>query len=181
MVLLPEQWDAISRFLETGGSILWLILATAVVLWMLILERYWFHYRVYPRLLAGLSDSWQGRSCSGRWSERHILARQIADLSDQLHRSISLIRTLIALCPLLGLLGTVTGMIQVFDVIAVTGTGNPRAMASGVSMATIPTMAGMVVALSGLYFSTHLQRSARTKARLAADRLARQARSGVLS
>ena len=60
---------------------------------------------------------------------------------------------LIKLCPLLGLLGTVTGMIHVFDVMAVTGTGNARAMASGISLATIPTMAGMVIAIAGLYFS----------------------------
>jgi len=60
---------------------------------------------------------------------------------------------LIGLCPLFGLLGTVTGMIHVFDVMAVTGTGNARAMASGISQATIPTMAGMVIAIAGLYFN----------------------------
>jgi biopolymer transport protein ExbB len=53
---------------------------------------------------------------------------------------------------MLGLLGTVYGMIEVFDVLAVMGSGNPRAMSTGVAKATIPTMAGMTVALSGLYF-----------------------------
>jgi len=43
-------------------------------------------------------------------------------------------------------------MIEVFDVLAVMGSGNPRAMSTGVAKATIPTMAGMTVALSGLYF-----------------------------
>lgn len=66
----------------------------------------------------------------------------------------SSIDLLILICPLMGLLGTVTGMINVFDVMAVTGTGNARAMASGISMATIPTMAGMVVSLIGIYFKT---------------------------
>ena len=51
-------------------------------------------------------------------------------------------------------------MIEVFDVMAAAGSGNPRAMASGVSRATIPTMAGMVAALSGLYFSARLSRRA---------------------
>ena len=64
-----------------------------------------------------------------------------------------MVKTLVALCPLLGLLGTVTGMIEVFDVMAIAGSGNARAMAAGVSKATIPTMAGMVAAISGLYFS----------------------------
>ena len=59
------------------------------------------------------------------------------------------VKTLVALCPMLGLLGTVTGMIEVFDVMAAGG-GNTRGMAAGVSKATLPTMAGMVAAPLGL-------------------------------
>ena len=55
------------------------------------------------------------------------------------------------LCPLLGLLGTVTGMIEVFNVMAVTGGGDAKSMAGGVERSTIPTMAGMVSALSKAY------------------------------
>jgi len=69
----------------------------------------------------------------------------------QLQQSLGLIKSLVAVCPLLGLLGTVTGMIEVFDVMAVMGTGSARAMASGISKATIPTMAGMVGALTGVF------------------------------
>nr|NIP17524.1 MotA/TolQ/ExbB proton channel family protein [Xanthomonadales bacterium]NIX12314.1 MotA/TolQ/ExbB proton channel family protein [Xanthomonadales bacterium] len=79
--------------------------------------------------------------------------------------------TCVALCPLLGLLGTVTGMIEVFDVMAISGTGNPRSMASGVSKATIPTMAGMVAALSGIAMSTYLQRKAGRERELLSDHL----------
>ena len=75
----------------------------------------------------------------------------------------SIIKTLIALCPLLGLLGTVTGMIEVFEIMAAVGTGNARAMASGISKATIPTMAGMVGALSGIYFNARLERMIKRK------------------
>jgi biopolymer transport protein ExbB len=53
-------------------------------------------------------------------------------------------------------MGTVTGMIEVFDVMALSGSGNARSMASGVSKATIPTMAGMVGALSGVFLVTVL-------------------------
>jgi biopolymer transport protein ExbB len=84
----------------------------------------------------------------------------VSRLNIKLRQSLPMIHTLVALCPLLGLLGTVTGMIEVFDVMAIAGNGNPRAMASGVSKATVPTMAGMVAALSGLYFSVRLDRSA---------------------
>jgi biopolymer transport protein ExbB len=53
-------------------------------------------------------------------------------------------------------MGTVTGMVAVFDAMATQG-GNARSMASGVSMATIPTMAGMVASLSGVMATTYLQ------------------------
>ena len=76
-----------------------------------------------------------------------------------------------SLCPLLGLLGTVTGMIEVFDVMALAGSGNSRAMASGVSKATIPTMAGMVAALSGLILSVQLDRFAERESERVSDHL----------
>jgi len=76
-----------------------------------------------------------------------------------------------AVLPLLGLLGTVTGMIQVFDVMAFTGTGNARLMAGGVSAATIPTMSGLVAALSGLYLATYLEQRADNKIKHAEDLL----------
>ncbi len=74
-----------------------------------------------------------------------------------------------AILPLLGLLGTVTGMIQVFNVMAVVGTSNARLMAGGVSAATIPTMAGLVAALSGLYLAVYLQRRANKAAHVITD------------
>jgi biopolymer transport protein ExbB len=57
---------------------------------------------------------------------------------------------------MIGLLGTVYGMIEVFEVLSFLGTGNPRAMSSGVAKATIPTMASMVITLFGLYFRQDL-------------------------
>ena len=75
------------------------------------------------------------------------------------------------LCPLLGLMGTVTGMIEVFDVMAISGSGNARSMASGVSKATIPTMAGMVASLSGVFMVTWFQRNAKRQTELLEDKL----------
>ena len=86
-----------------------------------------------------------------------IRKAELSSLNMLLNKHISLIKTLIALCPLLGLLGTVTGMIYVFEIMSAVGTGNARLMASGVSRATIPTMAGMVGALSGIYISRVLE------------------------
>lgn len=77
-----------------------------------------------------------------------------------LTRGLRPLATIAQVAPLLGLLGTVTGMIAVFDVMTYSGSGSARAMASGVSMATVPTMAGMVAALSGVYFGTWLEHRA---------------------
>jgi biopolymer transport protein ExbB len=59
----------------------------------------------------------------------------------------------------------------VFDVMAIAGSGNTRGMASGVSKATLPTMAGMVAALSGMLFSIQLERFADDEAARVADSL----------
>jgi biopolymer transport protein ExbB len=88
-----------------------------------------------------------------------------------LKKNVGLIKVLISICPLLGLLGTVTGMIAVFDVMTYSGGGNARAMAGGVSKATVPTMAGMVAALSGVYFGTWLEHKAQTEAEKLEDQL----------
>jgi len=67
----------------------------------------------------------------------------------------------------------VTGMMSVFDVMTFSGSGNARAMAGGVSKATVPTMAGMVAALSGVYFGTLLEHKAGTEAETLEDLLQR--------
>jgi biopolymer transport protein ExbB len=72
---------------------------------------------------------------------------------------------------LFGLMGTVTGMIQVFEVMAMQGTSNARSMAAGVSQATVPTMAGMVGALSGVFFVTILTRTAKRNLNVLEDEM----------
>lgn len=94
------------------------------------------------------------RCLCSTWFARQIRQAMISRANIILYRPIPFIRTLTVISPLLGLLGTVIGMIEVFDVVAGAGTGNPRAVASGVSRAMITTMAGMVVALAGLFFGT---------------------------
>ncbi len=145
--------ESIHNFLNTGGEVLWIILYVSIVLWCLIAERLLFFVFYYP----GQKQRWllQWNQRSDKCSPRALSIREciISEAKFQMGKSVPVIKMLVRLCPLLGLLGTVTGMIHVFDVMAVTGTGNARAMASGVSQATIPTMAGMVVAISGLYFT----------------------------
>lgn len=153
-----EHLGGMLRFLETGGPVLWPIGVTAFALGALIIERYWYFRWDFPRRMTETVAQWRQRPDRSSWHAMRIREAMISEARVGLTRTLPLIKMLVALCPMLGLLGTVTGMMGVFDVIAVLGTGNARAMASGIYQATIPTMAGMIVALPGLYFSVGLQR-----------------------
>lgn len=157
---LTQEMESVRHFLGLGGDVLIAIFVLTVALWTLVLERYLFFARQFPIQSRTLVEQWRARSDTTSWCAWQIRRQMISEVSLSTHRSVAMIKTLIAICPLLGLLGTVVGMVQVFDVLAVTGTGSPRGMAAGISKATIPTMAGMVAALSGLYFSLQLQKKA---------------------
>ena len=163
--------EAIRLFIDTGGPVLWGILALSMVLWTLIAERFMFFQIGYPGAANNWKRTWRKRSDRSSWRARAIRESIISESNSVLRKTLPIIKTLIALCPLLGLLGTVTGMIHVFDVMSMTGTGNARAMASGVSRATIPTMAGMVIAIPGLYFCRVIETRAENEGHRLADQL----------
>jgi biopolymer transport protein ExbB len=149
------QW-----LLEQGGVVLWVIFSSCFLLWFLILERYWFIRVVFPRRLR--ENNQNLLSCvpvalQSHWVKVSLQRSFVSEMKIQLQGPLGLIQTLIVLCPMLGLLGTVTGMVSVFEIIAVIGTSDAQAMAHGVYRATIPTMAGLVVSLSGLYFVARIK------------------------
>jgi biopolymer transport protein ExbB len=158
-----QALGSIREFMELGGDVLWAIMFVLFLMWTFILERVWYIYRVYPARKRMVVANWEIRPDTSSWYARKIREGLISEAAIALKRNIGLIRALIAICPLLGLMGTVTGMITVFDVMTYSGGGNARAMAGGVSMATVPTMAGMVAALSGVYFGTWLEHKAQTE------------------
>jgi biopolymer transport protein ExbB len=164
-------FEAVGDFINQGGDVLLMIFAVTLAMWTMILERQYFFRLVYPDQAEEILGRWHNRPDQLSWRAHRIRELWISEASLDLNRSINLINTLVALCPLLGLLGTVTGMIEVFDVMATAGNSNARAMAAGVSKATIPTMAGMVAALSGLYFSVQLQRFAKDETDKLADKM----------
>jgi biopolymer transport protein ExbB len=89
----------------------------------------------------------------------------VGELRAEATRNFNTLHALTAILPLLGLLGTVSGMIKVFDVINLFGSGNTRGMAAGISEALVTTMAGLLTALSGVYFVSNLENRAETMAR----------------
>ena len=160
-MIVFEIFDELKRFFEQGGTVLWFIFLTLILLWTLIAERFFYFKKDFPEDLRKTLRQWEKRSDHSSWIASQVRQAKISRLSQKLFQNISLIKVLVMLCPLMGLMGTVTGMIRVFDVMAETGTGNARLMAGGISMATIPTMSGMVAALSGLYFGNLLENRAK--------------------
>jgi biopolymer transport protein ExbB len=170
MLLEIGPIEAVRAFLERGGDVLLVIGAVTLVMWTLIIERLWYFRVGHPKEVERVLQIWRARPERRSWyanQERRLL---VSEVGLRLSTSVSTIRTLIALCPMLGLLGTVTGMIEVFDVMAM-GSGNTRAMASGVSKATIPTMAGMVAALSGMMLIQQIERFALNRTKSVEDHL----------
>jgi biopolymer transport protein ExbB len=153
-----------------GGDVLWLIAAITFLMWTLIFERFWYFRTEHKTVVREATEQWERRPERRSWSAHQIRDSLISEASDKIAGSLALIQTCVALCPLLGLLGTVTGMISVFDAMATQG-GNARSMAAGVSMATIPTMAGMIASLSGVVGSTLLKRKIDFETELFQDHL----------
>ncbi|WP_315981529.1 MotA/TolQ/ExbB proton channel family protein [Aliamphritea spongicola] len=104
----------LEEFFQAGGPVLLVLAALALLLWTLLLERCWFLLRSFRR-------------CCGaaRPPPATAALQQKCAANVALQTSLAMIKTLIALCPLLGLLGTVVGMIQLFDVLALRGAANP--------------------------------------------------------
>lgn len=163
MFFLEAPWLAFQGFFDAGGNVLWAIFGATMLMWTLIVERLWFLNKVHPQNVASAGLEWSQRTDQSSWAADAIRRQLISGVSLAISRHIRLIQALMTLLPLLGLLGTVTGMIQVFNVMASAGTTNPRLMAAGVSAATIPTMAGLVAALSGLWFAVYFSRRQRAE------------------
>lgn len=164
-------FTGLRSFLETGGPVLLWIMGVTFLMWVLMIERIWYFIFSHPFVKRRARRQWESRTDHNSWYAHKIREAIISEVKAETHAGISMIKTFIALAPLFGLLGTVTGMVEVFDVMALTGSSNARAMASGVSRATIPTMAGMVAAISGLYLASILQRMARRETDKIADEL----------
>jgi len=181
---MTQTWPLI-EYLEQGGWIMLPLVVCSLAMWALILERILVFRELGDRgdlqvgdaidlVSEGASEEQaQGdglcahivrrflRERSGhREIDRDLLRLYALQLEPTLSKNLATIAVLAAIAPLLGLLGTVIGMIETFDVISVFGTGNARAMASGISVAMVTTQTGLVVAVPGLLSSYILQRRA---------------------
>jgi len=147
--------ETIRAYMYAGGDVLWIIAGATFIMWAVIFERVWFIYTDHRRDVGKALTIWQNRAERTSWYAHMIRHRLISEVNLRVEANMSFIKTMISLLPLLGLLGTVTGMVQVFEAMTYSG-GNARSMAAGVSAATIPTMSGMVATLSGVLANTFL-------------------------
>ncbi|EAS66134.1 MotA/TolQ/ExbB proton channel family protein [Photobacterium angustum] len=157
--VLHGWWLSLSHFMAQGGAILWWLAAVVALCWLLVIERVIYLFFYFPKQKEQWLTSWMARKDHSSWHACAIRDGWLNEAKIALNQNLNFIKVLVAICPMLGLLGTVTGMISVFDVMATQGSSQPRLMASGISLATLPTMAGMVAALAGMFVHARLSKA----------------------
>ncbi len=175
------------ELVKSGGWVMGPLLLCSVVATAIVAERFWAlrKQRICPRNLveqiwqwakAGQMDvmrisSLRGSSPLGRvlaaglmnrHYSREVMKESIEEAGRhvvlELERYLNTLGTIASISPLLGLLGTVLGMIKIFTAISAVGVGSPTEMAGGLSEALITTVTGLVVAIPSLMFYRHFQR-----------------------
>jgi len=183
MWLIQEQVYRIIDFFYLGGAVMLPLAVASFVMWALIFNRVLFFRRLYHKNMsrveaaehiqqnafpdekyrgttALLTSEFLQRRSGVQRIDRYVLDETVMSLVASLDEYLPVIGVLAGMAPLFGLLGTVTGMITTFDVIALFGTGNAKAMAGGISEALVTTQAGLFVAIPGLYMKNFLARRA---------------------
>lgn len=149
----------LQAFLDRGGPVLVLFIMPATFfMWGLILERLFYFRFAHKQVAAEAIAEWRSRSDRKSIPAHWIKDKLVSEVRLKAEQNVQLTKAMVALAPLLGLLGTVTGMVAVFDIMAITSGADAKAMSAGVSRATIPTMAGMVASLSGILFTSGMDR-----------------------
>jgi len=135
-----------------GGPVLFVLFFISFLIFFIFVNKYTFIYFDKSEWFTEKLDNFIKNNPPEFFSLKQVQKTYISELNRVSNTNIKLLDGLIGMCPMIGLLGTVYGMIEVFEVLSFLGTGNPRAMSSGVAKATIPTMASMVITIFSLYF-----------------------------
>lgn len=190
--MVKELLFSIEHYMRAGGIVMIPILMVSFFMWLLIINRVLFLHRLYIKNISrdqagdlvknnqvpdekykGANSLLVREFLAARSHDPDlddfILDETVVRLVSTLDTHLATIRVLAGIAPLLGLLGTVTGMMGTFDVITIFGTGNAKAMAGGISVALITTQTGLMVSIPGLYMSGFLtKRAHNVKYRVAA-------------
>lgn len=167
---LLAPFHAVGYLIANGGALVGWILAAGITMWALIFERFWFFRNGLPELVEEMLVQWTQRPEHESWSSHQIRKAMISRLKAAMSDNMPTLKVLVPLCPLLGLIGTVMGMLEVFDSMAILGSADARTMASGVSKAMNCTMTGLAISVSGMYPVFYFQAAIRKQTELLADR-----------
>ncbi|HMB01097.1 MAG TPA: MotA/TolQ/ExbB proton channel family protein [Spirochaetota bacterium] len=170
-------WQAVLKFFRDGGVLMYPLALVFLLALVLIIERTLFYHRNSPRRLSYLHDVInyikkkdfysaretvskhynflqkifnpliKNRNKFTRDQAERIIDEKLLQVTPAFEKKLATIAVLAAVAPLLGLLGTVSGMIQLFDVITIYGTSNPKILAGGISVALVTTQAGLGLAI----------------------------------
>ena len=174
----------IYEYLRPGGIIVVPIILISILMWTLIIERLFYlrrqkqddldlkeaaemikgkkiDYLPANGLRSKVVRSFLREKTGERKLDQSILYLCAKGELPPIRRNLSIIGALASVSPLLGLLGTVMGMVTTFNVISQFGTGNAKALAEGISEALITTQSGLLVAIPGLYMSNFLNQQAK--------------------
>lgn len=161
---------AATDLVDGGGPFVFWIFSCGVVMWTLLLERFWYFKQVLPAEAKAALEAWNARRDHVSWCARQVRQTMISRVNLNMTANFPLMRVLVPLSPLLGLVGTVSGMLEVFDSMALRGSADARTMASGVSHAMICTLSGLAVSITGLYPMYYFTSRAKRETELLADR-----------
>ncbi len=180
-----KEITKVFELVKAGGWLMLPIIASSVIAMAIVIERLWMlrRGRVVPGdLVAQVWKAYRQRQLSNSYIanirdgsplgriiaaglinrnySRDVMKEAIEEIGHQvvheLERYLNTLGTIASITPLLGLLGTVIGMIKVFSAITVAGVGNPTVLAGGISEALITTAAGLSVAIPSLMFHRYL-------------------------
>ncbi len=180
MTWILEHIFRIVEYMGQGGLVMAPLAAASVIMWVLIIKKALFLRQMHSRNMARnqaarfildntFPDPRQYRGATALvvreflsrrevnpGLDRSVMDETVMAVSATFDQRLAAITVLASIAPLLGLLGTVLGMISTFDIISLYGTGNARAMAGGISEALISTQTGLLVAIPGLTMKNFL-------------------------
>jgi biopolymer transport protein ExbB/TolQ len=110
VLLWPTR--SVGELVREGGPFVGGIFVCGFAMWTLVIERYWYFSRVLPRQAAQTQAAWQARGDRRSWGARQIRAAMVSRVNAAMSAGLPLLRVLVPLSPLLGLVGTVSGMLD---------------------------------------------------------------------
>ena len=167
--------DLFSGFagLFAAGGVLWLLLLLAVALWTLIAERYWYFLFVYPEVQEIALRRWKRYEKAELRAVRRARRQIVSSVFAETHRSVNAIQSLVTVMFLLGLTGSLYGVMNVLSAASLGGAAGQQHIAGGLVAAGVPLLAAGSLVLVALFFTRALRDRADRETRLLADRLRR--------